>query len=46
MKIKKVSHIVYIEILNSYDEDERINIISSLRKFLIKDNDDTKYFCI
>lgn len=33
------SHIVYMEVLNSCDEDKSINAIPLLRKFLIKDND-------
>jgi len=41
-KIKVASHIVYVEILDSYDENE--NSISLKKKFLIKDNNDTKCF--
>jgi len=37
------SYIVYMEVLDSCDENESINAIPSLKKFLIKD-DDTKCF--
>jgi len=40
------SHIVYMEVLNSCNEDESINAIPSLKKFLIKDNNGTQCFCM
>jgi len=35
-----------MEVLDSGDENESINAIPPLKKFLIKDNDDTKCFCM
>ena len=33
-----------MEVLDLYDKNKNINSIPPLKKFLIKDNDDTKYF--
>jgi len=35
-----------MEVLDLCDEDESINTTPLLRKILIKDNDDTKCFCM
>ena len=46
MQNKNASYIIYMEVLDSCDEDESINTTSPLRIFLIKDNDGTKCFCM